>query len=238
MMVEGVEFVLAEPATLLVAQRRCDLVLLQPGSDAGQVVLVDERQTVSLEKAAEVDSDDCIEIIVWNGVHQDGQGTVVSVAVEGEFHFSVFELESFHDLKLVLGFFSEGVVGVIRKDDVIEKRDIEDVASFLELVGLVHVRGTRGGISARMVVEEDDRGSVAHQRFLDDASVVDLSRLDGSDCYHLLGQREVGSIEEEDPGLLVIEVPEVFAQVTCCLGRCFDRGVGCVVCLLLHNAAV
>ena len=38
--------------------------------------------------------------------------------------------------------------------------------------------------------------------------------------------------------LLVIEVPEVFAQVTCCLGRCFDRGVGCVVCLLLHNAAV
>ena len=89
-----------------------------------------------------------------------------------------------------------------------------------------------------VVVEEDDRCSVAHQRFLDDAPVVDLGRLDGSDGYHLLGEREVGSIEEEDPGLLVIEVPEVFAQVTCCLGRCFDRGVGCVVCLLLHNAAV
>ena len=57
-MVEGVEFVLTEPAALLVAQRRCDLVLLQPGSDAGQVVLVDERQTVCLEKAAEVDSDE------------------------------------------------------------------------------------------------------------------------------------------------------------------------------------
>ena len=237
-MVEGVEFVLAEPAALLVAQRRCDLVLLQPGSDAGQVVLVDERQTVSLEKAAEVDSDDCIELIVRNGVHQDGQGTVVTVAVEGEFHFSVFELESFHDLKLVLGFFCEGVVGCIRKDDVVEKRDIEDVASLLELVRLVHVRGTRGGIPARVVVEEDDRGCVAEERFLDDAPVVDLRRLDGSDGNHLLGQRKVGSIQEEDPGLLVIEVTEVFAQVTCCLGRCFDRGVGCVVCLLLHNATV
>ena len=141
-------------------------------------------------------------------------------------------------LKLVLSFFSEGVISCIRKDDVIEKRDIEDVASFLELVRLIHVGSTRGGIPARVVVEEDNRGSVAKERFLDDASVVDLGRLDGADCNHLLGQREVGSIEEEDPGLLVIEVPEVFAQVTCCLGRCFDRGVGCVVCLLLHNAAV
>ena len=95
-MVEGVEFVLAEPAALLVAQRRGDLVLLEPGSDAGQVVLVDERQTVGLEKTAEVNSDYCVEVIVRNGVHQDGQGTVVTVGVEGEFHFSVFELESFH----------------------------------------------------------------------------------------------------------------------------------------------
>ena len=49
---EGVEHVLAEPAALLVAQRRSDLVLLEPGADAGQVVLVDERQTVGLEKVA------------------------------------------------------------------------------------------------------------------------------------------------------------------------------------------
>ena len=55
--------------------------------------------------------------------------------------------------ELVLSFFSEGVVGVIRKDDMIEERDIEDIASFLELVRLVHVRGTRGGIPARVVVE-------------------------------------------------------------------------------------
>ena len=95
-MVEGVEFVLAEPAALLVAQRRCDLVLLQPSSDAGQVVLVDERQTVSLEKAAEVDSDDSKELLVRNCVHQDGQGTVVTVTLEGEFDFSVVELECFH----------------------------------------------------------------------------------------------------------------------------------------------
>ena len=60
--VESVEFVLAETAALLVAKRRGDFVLLQPGSDAGQVVLVDERQTVSLEKAAEVDSDDSKEL--------------------------------------------------------------------------------------------------------------------------------------------------------------------------------
>ena len=91
-----VQLVEAEPAALLIAQRRGDLVLLQPGSDAGQVVLVDERQTVGLEKTAEVDSDHGVEVIVRNGVHQDGQGTVVTVGVEGEFHFSVFELESFH----------------------------------------------------------------------------------------------------------------------------------------------
>ena len=71
-MVEGVELVLAEPAALLVAQRRGDLVLLEPGPDAGQVLLVDERQTVGLEKAAEVDSDHCVEVIVRNCVHQDG----------------------------------------------------------------------------------------------------------------------------------------------------------------------
>lgn len=56
-------------------------------------------------------------------------------------------------LKLVLSFFSEGVISRIRKDDVIEKRDIEDVASFLELVRLIHVGSTRGGIPARVVVE-------------------------------------------------------------------------------------
>jgi hypothetical protein len=59
--VEGVEFVLAEPASLLVAQRRCDLVLPEPGSDARQVVLVDERQAVGLEEASEVDGDDSVE---------------------------------------------------------------------------------------------------------------------------------------------------------------------------------
>ena len=67
------------------------------------------------------------------------------------------------------------------------------------------------------LVEEDDRGCVAEERLLDDAPVVDLCRLDGSDGNHLLGQRKVGSIQEEDPGLLVIEITEVFAQVTCCL---------------------
>ena len=35
-------------------------------------------------------------VIVRNGVHQDGQGAVVTVGVEGKFHFSVFELEGFH----------------------------------------------------------------------------------------------------------------------------------------------
>ena len=77
MFVEGIEFVLAEPAALLVAQRRCDLVLPEPGSDARQVVLVDERQAVGLEEASEVDGDDSIELIVRDGVHQDGQGAVV-----------------------------------------------------------------------------------------------------------------------------------------------------------------
>ena len=60
MFVEGIEFVLAEPAALLVAQRGCNLVLPEPGSDARQVVLVDERQTVGLEEASEVYGDDSI----------------------------------------------------------------------------------------------------------------------------------------------------------------------------------
>ena len=114
---------------------------------------------------------------------------------------------------------------------MIEERDIEDVASLAELVRLVYVSHARDGSSARVVVEEDDRRGVAHQRFLDDAPVIDLGRLNGSDGNHLLGQGQVGSIEEEDPGLLVIEIPEVFAQVSCGLGRCLDRGVGCVVTL-------
>ena len=71
---EVVELVLAEPAALPVAQRCGDLVALQPGSDARQVVLVDERQTVGLEEASEVDGDDSVELIVRDGVHQDGQG--------------------------------------------------------------------------------------------------------------------------------------------------------------------
>ena len=82
--VESVELVLAEAAALFVTQRRCNLVLPEPGSYSRQVVLVDERQTVGLEKAAEVDGDDSVELIVRDGVHQDGQGAVVLVAVKAE----------------------------------------------------------------------------------------------------------------------------------------------------------
>ena len=84
MLVKGVELVLAEPAALLVAQRGGNHVLPEPGSDARQVVLVDERQAVGLEEASEVDGDDSVEFIVRDGVHQDGQGAVVLVAVKAE----------------------------------------------------------------------------------------------------------------------------------------------------------
>ena len=82
--VEGVELVLAESAALSVAKRGRDLVLPEPGSDARQVVLVDERQTVGLEEASEVYGDDSVELNVRDGVHQDGQGAVVLVAVKAE----------------------------------------------------------------------------------------------------------------------------------------------------------
>ena len=81
---EVVELVMAEPAALFVAQRGRNLVLPEPGSDARQVVLVDERQAVGLEEASEVDGDDSVEFIVRDGVHQDGQGAVVLVAVKAE----------------------------------------------------------------------------------------------------------------------------------------------------------
>ena len=84
MFVECVELVLAEPAALLVAQGGCDFVLPEPGSDAQQVVLVDERQTIGLEEASEIDGDDSVEFLVRDGVHQDGQGAVVLVAVKAE----------------------------------------------------------------------------------------------------------------------------------------------------------
>ena len=87
-------------------------------------------------------------------------------------------------------------------------------------------------------MEEDDSCGVRQQRFLDDPPVVDLGRLDGTDGNHLLGQREIGRVEKEDPGLLVIEGSEVFSEESGCLGRSFDRGAQCVVCLLLHFAAV
>jgi len=83
-MVECVELVLAEPTALLVAQRGCNLVLPEPGSDARQVVLVDERQTVGLEEASEVYGDDSVELVVRDGVHKDGQGAVVLIAVKAE----------------------------------------------------------------------------------------------------------------------------------------------------------
>lgn len=83
-MVECVELVLAEPTAILVALRGCNLVLPEPGSDARQVVLVDKRQTVGLEEASEVYGDDSVELIVRDGVHQDGQGAVVLIAVKAE----------------------------------------------------------------------------------------------------------------------------------------------------------
>ena len=94
--VKGVELVLAEPAALPVAQRRSDFVSLQPGSDTWQVVLIDERQAVGLERTAEIDGDDRIGLFIRDGDHLDGQGAVVPVAREGEFHFGVIELEGFH----------------------------------------------------------------------------------------------------------------------------------------------
>ena len=121
---------------------------------------------------------------------------------------------------------------------MIEERDVEDVASFAELVRLVDVGHARGGCPARVVVEEDDCGGIRQQRFLDDSAVVDRGRLDGPDGDHLLGQRKVGRVEKEDPGLLVVEGPEVFPEESGCLGRSFDRGVGCVVCLLTTVAGM
>lgn len=100
---EGVEFVLTEPAALLVAQRRGDFVSLQPGADARQVVLIDERQTVGLERTAEIDGDDRIGLIIRNGVHLDGQGAVVTIGLEGESDFSTIVLERFH-VKTGFGF--------------------------------------------------------------------------------------------------------------------------------------
>ena len=91
---------MAEAAALLVAQRSGDLVALQPGSDARQVVLIDERQAVGLERAAEIDGDDRIGFIIRYGDHLDGQCAVVAVALEGELHFSVIELECFHGQNL------------------------------------------------------------------------------------------------------------------------------------------
>ena len=137
-----------------------------------------------------------------------------------------------------MSFFSEGIEGFIREDDVIEKLDIEDVAGSLEPLRLVDVGGTRNSRPARVVVEEDDRGGVRHERLFDDPAVVDRGRLERPDGDHLLGQRELGRIEEEEPGLLVIEGPEVFPEEPSCLGRCGDGSVGCVVCLLFHSAAV
>ena len=87
---------MAEAAALLVAQRSGDLVSLEPGSNTRQVVLIDKRQAVGLERTAEIDGDDRIELIIRNGDHLDGQGAVVAVALEGELHFSVIELECFH----------------------------------------------------------------------------------------------------------------------------------------------
>lgn len=42
-MIEGIELILADPAAFLVAQRRVELVYLEPGANAGRVVLVDEQ---------------------------------------------------------------------------------------------------------------------------------------------------------------------------------------------------
>ena len=61
---ERVQLILAEPAVLLVAQWRGDAVLLEPGSDARQVVLIDEGQAVGLERTAEVDSDGTVGCVV------------------------------------------------------------------------------------------------------------------------------------------------------------------------------
>ncbi len=91
-----------------------------------------------------------------------------------------------------MSFICEGVIGFVGHDDVIEERDVKDGASFAKLVRLVDVRDTRIGDPTRVVVEEDDRSCVAHQRFFYDAPVVDLRRLDGADGNHLLSQRKIG----------------------------------------------
>ena len=93
-----------------------------------------------------------------------------------------------------MGFFSEGIEGFIRKDDVIEKLDIEDVAGSLEPLRLVDVGDTRNSRPARVVVEENYCGGVRQEGLLDDAPVVDRSGLQCPDGDHLLGQREIGQL--------------------------------------------
>ena len=87
---------------------------------------------------------------------------------------------------------------------MIQEGDIEEVAGVAQLLGLLDVCTARSWITARMVVEEDNRRGVAVERFFDDAPVVYRRGHDCPDGDHLLGQRHIGRIEEENPRFLVV----------------------------------
>lgn len=52
------QFIFAKTTALFVAERRGDSFRLQPSTDTGQVIFVDEGHPVRLQQAAEVDRDD------------------------------------------------------------------------------------------------------------------------------------------------------------------------------------
>lgn len=102
---------------------------------------------------------------------------------------------------------------VAADDQVVQHPDVEEAQRLLQALGdlAVGVAGLR--VSARMVVEQDNGGSVEVEGSLGDDSTVDFAAVDGAVEEVLGGQDVVLGVEEDDAEHFVRQVGAAGDQV-------------------------
>ena len=109
-----------------------------------------------------------------------------------------------------------------RDHQVIQHSDVEKGKGLLEAVGDGAVGRAGLGVSAGVVVKEDDRGGVVVQRLLGDDAGMDFAPIDGALKEVLGGKDAVAGVQEHRAKHFVIQVRAAGSEVVAGTGGVGD----------------
>lgn len=138
--------------------------------------------------------------------------------------FSTFLLQCPFDRELPL--FREGVGSSVREDDMVRQVYAQRMKGGPQALRLLYVGGARGGVAARVVMREDDASRSVNDGQLRYANDIHRAGPRRSRRDALLDEDPIGTIQQDDPALLVVEVLEVGREKSHGIARGEDRRRG------------